>query len=182
LGIGSACRLAQAAPCDADESMPRFASALDELLYLDQTRRLPDNMLTKVDRASMAVSLEVRVPLLDNRILDCSWSLPDDQLIRNGEQKAVLRNVLARHVPRRLFDTPKKGFHIPMADWLAENLRAWADDLLNDELEHAREYLDTQAVRKLWARYLAGAKELINAVWIVLMFLAWNRTLRENAI
>jgi len=183
LGIGAASRLGQAAPeCDSAEHLPRFQSALDELLYLDQTRRLPDNMLTKVDRASMAVSLEVRVPLLDNRILDCSWSLPDDQLIRSGERKAVLRNVLARHVPRPLFDTPKKGFHIPLRDWLGDNLRGWAEDLLNDELANARDYLDAKAVRKLWARYLAGAKELINAVWIVLMFLAWNRALRENAI
>ena len=140
LGIGSACRLTDSSlPGQLSKHPSQLQSALDELLYLDQTRRLPDNMLTKVDRASMAVSLEVRVPLLDNRILDCSWSLPDDQLIRNGEQKAVLRNVLARHVPRPLFDMPKKGFHIPMRDWLADSLRAWADDLLNDELDHVRD-------------------------------------------
>jgi asparagine synthase (glutamine-hydrolysing) len=181
LGVGAdACAMK---PCHAAaverlfREPPEMSSALDTLLYVDQRRRLPDTMLTKVDRASMACSLEIRVPLLDNRVLDFAWSVPRAFLIRAGRRKAVLRDVLARYVPPALFERPKKGFHVPLKHWLGGPLREWAESLLKDRLDAVPAFLDATAVRALWRRYLAGDHGLTHPVWVILMFLAWHRTL-----
>ncbi|MEQ8390605.1 MAG: asparagine synthase (glutamine-hydrolyzing) [Thalassospira sp.] len=184
LGVGDACILEKRAAQDGNELFYTnlgMRSALDDLLYVDQCRRLPDCMLTKVDRASMACGLEVRVPLLDNRVVDFAWSLPTDHLIRNGQRKAVLREVLARYVPRELFDMPKKGFHIPLKIWLSGPLRDWAETLFDEGLKDASEYIDASTVRSMWARYLQGEVGLTNPLWVVLMFLAWRQSLKAKA-
>ena len=131
-------------------------------------------MLTKVDRASMASSLEVRVPFLDNRILEFSWSLPESSLIDPTQRKKILRDVLARHIPRELFERPKKGFHIPLRLWLAGPLREWAESMLGDGLNSVSDYLDADAVQSIWRRYLEGESDLVHPVWTVLMLVSWR--------
>jgi len=150
------------------------SSDLDRLLYHDQRVRLPDSMLTKVDRASMASSLEVRVPFLDNRILEFAWSLPETSLIDPTQRKIILRDVLARHIPRELFERPKKGFHIPLRLWLAGPLRDWAETMLGDGLNLVSDYLDADAVQAIWKRYLSGESDLVHPVWTVLMLVSWR--------
>jgi asparagine synthase (glutamine-hydrolysing) len=157
-------------------------SPFDQLLYLDQRKRLPDAMLTKVDRASMAVGLEVRVPLLDNRVLDYSWSVPTDRLVRDGRQKAVLRAVLDRYLPSHFLTQTKTGFHIPIRDWLGESLRSWAESLIHDESRQVDAFLNIAHLHDMWRRYLGGEKHNANGLWIVLMFLTWNRALRADGI
>lgn len=150
------------------------SSDLDRLLYHDQRVRLPDSMLTKVDRASMASSLEVRVPFLDNRILEFAWSLPETSLIDPTQRKIILRDVLARHIPRELFERPKKGFHVPLRLWLAGPLRDWAETMLGDGLTLVSDYLDADAVQAIWRRYLRGESDLVHPVWTVLMLVSWR--------
>ncbi len=177
LGVGPACAMAQNYADDTERlfrTAPNMANPLDSLLYVDQRRRLPDSMLTKVDRASMSASLEVRVPLLDNRVLEFAWSVPRDFLIREGRRKSLLRDVLGRYVPPPLFEHPKKGFHMPIKLWLGGALREWAESLLSDRLKTVSEFLDPSVVRDMWRRYLNGENELTHPIWVVLMFLAWH--------
>jgi asparagine synthase (glutamine-hydrolysing) len=180
LGIGDVSRLRALDGAVAAGFEPGHAPTFDQLLCLDQRKRLPDGMLTKVDRASMAVGLEVRVPLLDNRILDYSWSVPTDRLVRNDENKAVLRGVLERYLPRQLLTKAKTGFHIPIRNWLGESLKPWAESLLHDEAPQVAEFLDVMQLMAMWNRYLGGETKNANALWIVLMFLSWNRAFREH--
>jgi len=177
LGVGSACTMAPNFEGETERLFcvsSQMENPLDSLLYVDQRRRLPDSMLAKVDRASMAASLEVRVPLLDNRMLEFAWSVPRDFLIRNGRRKSLLRDVLGRYVPPHLFEHPKKGFHIPIKLWLGGALREWAESLLSDRLKTVSEFLDPSVVRDMWRRYLNGENDLTHPIWVVLMFLAWH--------
>src|SRR5262249_19685973 len=131
-------------------------------------------ILQKVDRASMAVSLEVRPPLLDHRLVEFAWMLPAHMRIRNGETKWLLRRVLDRYVPRALIERPKMGFGIPLAAWLRGPLRDWAEDLL-DPQRLGGGLLDTTAVRKLWLEHLDGGRNWAYALWAILMLEAWRR-------
>jgi asparagine synthase (glutamine-hydrolysing) len=182
LGIADVSRIraVEAAASAGFEAGP--GSPFDQLLYLDQRKRLPDAMLTKVDRASMAVGLEVRVPLLDNRVLDYSWSVPADRLVRNGKQKAVLRAVLDRYLPSHFLTQTKTGFHIPIRHWLGESLRPWAESLIHDEARQVDAFLNIAHLQDMWRRYIDGEKHNANGLWIVLMFLSWNRALRTDGI
>jgi asparagine synthase (glutamine-hydrolysing) len=150
-------------------------SAIERMQYLDTISYLPGDILTKVDRASMAVSLEARSPLLDHRVAEFAWSLPLSMKIRNGDAKWLLRQVLYRHVPRPLVDRPKAGFSIPVGTWLRGELRDWAEDLLDEKkLSHAG-YFNPAPVRKMWADHLAGTRNAQHALWSILMFEAWRR-------
>ena len=147
---------------------------LERMQFLDMATYLPDDILQKVDRASMAVSLEVRPPLLDHRLVEFAWSLPPHMRIRKGQTKWLLRRVLDRYVPRELLDRPKMGFAIPLANWLRGPLRHWAEDLL-DPLSMSGGLLDPAAVRKLWLEHVDGGRNRSGALWTILMFEAWRR-------
>jgi asparagine synthase (glutamine-hydrolysing) len=148
---------------------------VDRMRYLDMCTYLPDDVLTKVDRASMAVALEVRVPFLDHRVVEWVWKLPSFQNARARRPKHLLRRVLARHVPDRLVERPKMGFGVPLADWLRGPLRNWAEDLMNEGCLSADDIFDVDAIRTLWAEFLSGDNERCFLIWNILMFQAWHR-------
>lgn len=130
--------------------------------------------MTKVDRATMARSLESRAPFLDHDLVEFAWSLPMSSKIRNGAAKWALRQVLARHVPRALIDRPKMGFGVPIEHWLSGPLRDWAEDLLALDALRAEGVLDVGAVCRLWGEHPSGRRRWHHQIWTVLMFRAWN--------
>jgi len=146
----------------------RSMSLWDTLMYL------PDDILTKVDRASMAVSLEARVPLLDHRVVEFAASLPTNLKVRDGQGKHLLRELLYRHVPREIIDRPKMGFGIPLHQWLPAQLRPWAEDMLATGRRRDADLIDFNQVDKLWSELLGGAQHWTYIMWDVLMFLAWR--------
>lgn len=135
---------------------------------------LPHNILTKVDRASMAVSLEARAPLLDYRIYEYVWSLPLHFKIRDGQGKWLLRQVLARHVPSNLFERPKQGFSMPVGAWLRGALRDWAEHFLDEQAMTQQGLLDVQTIRAVWQDHINGTADHGTKLWTVLMFQAWR--------
>ena len=149
------------------------ADPVDRMMYRDTLTYLPDDICVKVDRAAMAVSLETRMPFLDHRVVEMAWSLPQRSLIRDGVSKWVLRQVLGRYVPPALTERPKLGFGIPLAAWLRDPLREWADDLLAPATLGAEGYLDAGEVGRLWAAHRAGRRDHTNVLWNVLMFQSW---------
>ena len=141
--------------------------------YLDTLNYLPNDILTKVDRASMAVSLEVRCPLLDQRIIEFSWLLSDDQLIRQGKTKWILRQILAQYFAPEMFERPKMGFGIPLADWLRGPLRDWCENLLQKSALLKCGMLDPDPILIKWAEHKSGSRNWQYALWNVLMFQSW---------
>jgi asparagine synthase (glutamine-hydrolysing) len=147
--------------------------SIDEMAYADGVSYLPDDVLVKVDRAAMAVSLETRVPLLDHRVVAFAWSLPQSLKTRNGTSKWVLRRVLDRYVPAELIERPKMGFGVPMDRWLRGPLREWAEDLLSPERLRSDGYLRPEPVRAAWEAHLAGTADWQYHLWPVLALQAW---------
>ncbi|MCC4309529.1 asparagine synthase (glutamine-hydrolyzing) [Alcanivorax marinus] len=150
-------------------------NSVEWMLLMDTLRYMVDDVLVKVDRASMASSLEVRVPFLDPEVFATAWRIPTDIRLRDGTNKWVLRQVLYRHVPKVLIDRPKMGFAVPLDAWLRGPLRDWTEDLLSSASLAALPMLDAPAVRGLWEAHLRGRGHYAQQLWAVLQLLAWQR-------
>ena len=148
-------------------------SPFERAMLIDTLTYLPGDLLTKVDRASMAVSLEVRAPFLDPDLFQFAWSLSPENRVRNGQGKWLLRESLRRSLPNHLVDRPKMGFGIPVGQWLRGPLRVWADELLDPVLVREQGFLDPSAVERRWNAHLEGRADLTFQVWSLLMFQAW---------
>ena len=151
-----------------------FPDLVSRLQFLDMATYLPDDILTKVDRATMAVGLEGRVPLLDHRVVAYAWTLPLRFKVRGGQGKWLLRRVLDRYVPRRLIDRPKMGFGVPIDAWLRGPLREWAEQLLAPGRACVRRLRAAEPVRQAWQEHLAGTRNWQYPLWTVLMLQAWR--------
>jgi asparagine synthase (glutamine-hydrolysing) len=151
-----------------------FPDLVPRMQFLDMVSYLPDDILTKVDRATMAVGLEGRVPLLDHRVVAFSWSLPPHLKVRGGRSKWLLRKVLDRYVPRSLIERPKMGFGVPIDAWLRGPLREWAEALLMPARLAAYEFVRVEPVRRAWQEHLEGTRNWQYPLWTVLMLQAWR--------
>ncbi|MBI3668693.1 MAG: asparagine synthase (glutamine-hydrolyzing) [Acidobacteria bacterium] len=153
----------------------RLNDFVHTMMYLDTITYLPDDILVKVDRASMAVSLEARVPILDHRVIEFAWQLPLSMKINGNRGKEPLRKLLYRYVPQELVDRPKQGFAVPVHKWLRGALRPWAEDLLDESRLRREEFFRVEPIRCKWEEHLRGRHNWLPQLWGVLMFQAWLR-------
>jgi len=152
---------------------PNLGSVAQNVMFMDLVTYLPDDILAKVDRAAMGISLETRVPFLDHAVVEFAWTLPLSMKIRNGESKWLLRQVLDRYVPRQLVERPKFGFGVPIEQWLRGPLKDWAESLLCERRIRNEGFLNPIPIRKIWKNHLSGARSMQHQLWAVLMFQAW---------
>lgn len=160
-------------------SWPIATEPMSRLMALDMLGFLPDDVLVKVDRAALGVSLETRLPFLDHRVVEFAWRLPMSVKLRHGQQKWVLRQVLSQYLPKPLFERPKTGFLPPLTSWLLGPLRDWAEALLDESRLQAEGFFDPQLVRREWKMILETGGTWSARIWIILMFQAWFDNSRQ---
>jgi asparagine synthase (glutamine-hydrolysing) len=163
------------APASSEPSMPvaNTGSFATDMMLLDLVSYLPDDVLTKVDRATMAVALEARAPFLDHRVVELGWRLPLSMKVRGSVGKSALRDLLHRYVPRALVDRPKMGFAVPIGSWLRGPLRDWAEELLRSDTLRAQPYFRVDSVRSAWRDHVSGARDNGAQLWTLLMLQSW---------
>jgi asparagine synthase (glutamine-hydrolysing) len=142
-------------------------------MLVDSLSYLPDDILAKVDRASMAVSLESRIPLLDYRIVEFAQKMPLHLKVKAGQTKWCLRQILDTYVPRQLIERPKKGFGVPLAAWLRGPLKSWAEDLLNPQVIQQQQFFDAAMVAQMWSQHQSGVADWHFQLWNILVFQQW---------
>ncbi len=151
---------------------------VEKMMAIDMISYLPDDILVKVDRAAMGVSLETRVPFLDHHIIEFTSKIPLSMKLNNGVGKAILRDILYKYVPRELIERPKMGFGIPVSDWLKGPLKDWAEELLSESRLESQGFFYPAIVRKMWSEHILGNRNWQSQLWVILMFQAW---LEDNA-
>jgi asparagine synthase (glutamine-hydrolysing) len=159
--------------------LPARMDPVQRMVYMDLVSRLPDSIVSKVDRTTMKVSLEARAPLMDYRLMEWSARVPTSMKIRNGHGKWLLREWLYRRVPRELVDRPKKGFKMPIGDWLRGPLHPWAEELLSEERLKREGFFKPAVVRSMWADHLEHRGDHHYRLWDILSFQAWLEQVRS---
>jgi len=154
-------------------SLDKVTEFEHQMMYFDTISYLPDDILVKVDRAAMGVSLETRIPFLDHRVVEFAWRLPLGLKIRNGEGKWILRQVLYKHVPKELVERPKTGFGVPLDSWLRGPLREWAEALLEKDRLKREGFFNPEPICLKWNEHLSGQRNWQYHLWDILMFQAW---------
>jgi asparagine synthase (glutamine-hydrolysing) len=166
--------------CAADARWEQLPALLPRMMYSDFISYLPDEILVKVDRAAMSVSLETRIPLLDHRIVEFAWSLPVSLKQNNGQGKWLLRQVLQQYLPRHLFDRPKQGFTAPVEEWIRGKLRDWAEDMLADSKLRQSGLFQERSVRQKWSEHCSRERDWGRPLWNILMLQAWLESHRAS--
>lgn len=163
-------------PLDNQELWPSDLSLAEKMIYADLFSYRPNDLMVKADRASMAVALEARAPLMDYQLCEYSWRIPHHMKIRGMEGKWLLRRILEKHVPKALFDRPKAGFNVPLHQWLKGPLKNWGDDLLNLDRLKKQNILNAELVHNRWTDFQKGRGGHANAtdLWTALMFQSWH--------
>ncbi len=155
------------------KEVPIFKNFSEEMMYWDTLTYLPDDILCKVDRASMATSLETRAPFLDHKLIELAWRLPIEMKIKNNTGKLILRQLLNNYVPKNLIDRPKIGFGLPVGDWLRGPLRDWAEDLLDESQMISDGYFYPDPIHQIWREHLSRKLDWTGFLWSILMFQSW---------
>jgi asparagine synthase (glutamine-hydrolysing) len=154
---------------------PQLSDDLETMQYLDTVSYLPDDILVKLDRASMSISLESRVPMLDHDIVEFAWSLPREYKVQGDAGKSILKDLLYKHVPEELVNRPKMGFGVPIGEWLRGDMREWAEDLLDPDMLDRHGILNSENVRKLWDEHKSGYRNWEYQLWNILTFQSWHQ-------
>jgi asparagine synthase (glutamine-hydrolysing) len=165
----------------ASDEWADVGSFTESMMYLDLVTYLPDDILVKLDRATMAVSLEGRAPFLDHRVVEFAWRLPLAMKVKDGQGKMILRRLLARYVPTSLFERPKMGFGVPIDRWLRGPLKEWAEELLDEKRLQRDGFFNVATIRNRWSEHLSGRRNWQYDLWNILMFQAWMDATRREA-